>query len=124
MRGVFRYHLPPAVYMAVILYLSLRPPPIGPPLFLHADKLIHFAAYAVMAALWMRTFARAEATGRAIAASILISFVFGAFVEVMQSYAPPREASLLDAAANGLGAIAGAYAFKRFARHGKTAREV
>lgn len=123
MRRVLLYYLPPAAYMAVILVLSLRPVPIEPSLFRHADKLNHFAAYAVMSALWMRAFAADKTTGRAIVVSILISFVFGAFVEALQSYAPPRDASLLDAAANGFGAVIGAYAFKIFKSRPKSVGE-
>jgi len=62
----------------------------------------------------MRALAGAEASGRALAASILISFVFGAFVEALQSYTPTRDASVMDVVANGLGAAIGAYAFKIF----------
>lgn len=124
MRRFFLYYLPPAAYMAFILILSLRPVPAEPPLFRHADKLNHFAAYAVMGALWMRALAAGKTSGWVVVASISISFVFGAFVEALQSYTLTRDASLLDAAANGVGAVAGAYAFEMFALHCKGAKEV
>ncbi|MBI5969815.1 MAG: VanZ family protein [Deltaproteobacteria bacterium] len=123
MRRIFQHYIPPAAYMAGILYLSLRSEPIEPVLFPHADKLNHLAAYAVMSALWMRTLIVRTTAGRALAASMAISFVFGALVEALQSYAPPRDASVLDAVANGIGAVIGAYAFKIFKARVKPAGE-
>ncbi len=104
-----------AVYMLFIFLLSVRPGPAPLPGVWQIDKLYHFLAYAVMGLLWMWTLGGTPSLKkeglippRALGAAFVISTLFGAVMEVFQYFLPPREADLFDAAANALGALAGA----------------
>ncbi|MBI5563193.1 MAG: VanZ family protein [Deltaproteobacteria bacterium] len=48
-----------------------------------------------------------------VVAASVIGFVFGAFIEVCQSFTTYREASVMDALANGAGAVAGSFLYRR-----------
>ncbi|MBI5886239.1 MAG: VanZ family protein [Deltaproteobacteria bacterium] len=114
MKKRYTAYLPATAYMAVILVLSIRPAPQGLPDLWEIDKLYHFISYAIMGCLWARAL---DVKGRGINSIIipaaLISAVFGAFVEVCQAFVPMREASVLDALANGLGGTVGAFVCAR-----------
>ncbi len=91
------------VYVAVVVVLSLMPlaaelPGQG------ADKLVHFAAYGIMALLGMPL----VNVGRSRLVMLLAIVAVGAVLEGMQLMLPYRDASALDLVANCLGAIAGA----------------
>ncbi len=98
-------------YMVLIFVLSVRPAPEGLPGFWQMDKLIHAGVYGVMGLLALRVTGRFAATGKRRAAlyAFLISFIFGAFMEVVQSFIPVREGSVYDCIANGVGAFIGVY---------------
>ncbi|OGQ60525.1 MAG: hypothetical protein A3J24_11675 [Deltaproteobacteria bacterium RIFCSPLOWO2_02_FULL_53_8] len=105
-------YLSAIVYMAVILVMSVMPAQ-GPQIE-NLDKLEHFAAYAIMGGLWIWALeARSAGKLNIIMSAVVISAVFGALVEVCQSFTQTRTASFLDALANGFGAIAGSYVFAR-----------
>lgn len=117
MRKALIYWLPLAVYSAVILFLSLDPEPPPAPEIEGLDKLVHFIAYTIMGAL----FARALLSGikeagkrRVIFLVFIVTFIFGLFIEVWQSFIPSRSADSIDAIANGAGGLFGAFAFSRF----------
>lgn len=109
------------VYMAVILVMSLIP--AAGPNIVNIDKLYHFAAYAIMSSLWVVALAAKDRGRRSvIITAAVIGVFFGGFVEICQSFTATRTASFLDAVANGLGAVTGAYIFerrllKRFAKY-------
>lgn len=96
--------------MVLVLAVSLRPMPNELPDFGQMDKLYHFGAYFVMGLLWARAFNNGRA-GRPLARTLLIAavitFFFGAFVEVCQLFYPYRSADAVDAAVNGGGGVAG-----------------
>lgn len=103
--------------MAFIFVLSIRPMPAELPDIWQIDKVYHFAAYAVMGALWVRALgAKGKGARYTIVVASVISAFFGAFVEVCQAFTPTREASLLDALANGAGGVFGAFIFTRLNR--------
>jgi VanZ family protein len=89
-----------AVTVSVILWLATtdRPPP---GLAQVSDKLNHAAAFLVLAALADRAF---PASGFA-AAKIVPLLAFGVAIEVIQSFLPFREASLMDVAADAAGLV-------------------
>ncbi len=91
-----------AVLLALgVAYLSLIPGGTVPAPEI-SDKLRHFGAYAMLAipaAMWF-------GPGRLV--TVLVLAVYGAGLEVAQGLlSATREASLLDALANALGAIGG-----------------
>ena len=91
------------VYVAVVVVLSLLPlaaelPGQG------ADKLVHFAAYGIMALLGMPL----VSVGRSRLVMLLAIVAVGAVLEGLQLMLPYRDPSALDLVANCLGAIAGA----------------
>ncbi len=91
------------VYVAVVVVLSLVPlaaelPGQG------ADKLVHFAAYGIMALLGMPL----VSVGRSRLVMLLAIVAVGAVLEGLQLMLPYRDPSALDLVANCLGAIAGA----------------
>lgn len=107
-------HAVVAAYMALIFYLSaIRMPSLPPELKLaNMDKLEHFAAYAVMGFLLAmdlrKSFCAGKTAVRIIGISFIITFSFGAFIEICQAFIPYRSAEALDAAANGAGGLTGA----------------
>jgi len=114
MRMGYARYLPAAAYMAFIFVISVRPVPEGLPDVWQIDKLYHFAAYALMGCLWARALdEKGRVINGVIVSAALISAVFGAFIEVCQAFTPMREASVLDALANALGGLAGAFVCAR-----------
>ncbi len=91
------------VYVAVVVVLSLMPL-AADLLGQAADKLVHFAAYGIMALLGMPL----VNVGRSRLVMLLAIVAVGAVLEGMQLMLPYRDASALDLVANCLGAIAGA----------------
>ena len=91
--------------VVAITVLSLLPPADMPPVE-GSDKLKHFLAYASLGA----AMAIAAGPGRALRA-FLLTIGYGALMEVAQGLAPTgRDVSLLDEAANILGAGLGTLA--------------
>jgi VanZ family protein len=104
------------VYMAAIFVLSVRPAPESMPGIWQFDKLAHAGVYAIMGLLALRVTARrcaAGSVGRATLYAFLISFFFGALMEVAQTFIPARQGSFLDVVANGVGAYIGVYILGR-----------
>ncbi len=90
------------VALAAVIFLSLSPRH-GPPGGLHIDKLAHFAAYAVLAALPFAAFL----ARRAVLAAAAAMLPFGLVLEGLQALVPQRSADPFDALANAAGVAAG-----------------
>jgi VanZ family protein len=87
----------------VVLAGSLLPG-VGPSShFPHADKLVHFSAWALLAAFVPVLLAH----WRLRLAAIAGLFLLGGMVEIVQGFIPGRSSSLADLGANGLGVLAG-----------------
>jgi VanZ family protein len=102
-----------ALWAALIFWASSQPNPFPfvPEGILSRDKLLHAAAYAVLAGLLGAALAaRGLGEGRAVALAALLAAAYGASDEWHQSFVPGRRADLADLAADAAGAIAGAAA--------------
>jgi VanZ family protein len=99
--------------IAAVVVMSLRPEPEMPMPFDEADKVYHFAGYAVLAFLPFLAF---RGWAALCAASSMI--VLGAALELGQSFVPGRSASLADIAANTAGVLMGIALAKAFCLKG------
>jgi VanZ family protein len=108
------------VYGGVIFFASSIPVPEEVLDVFWLDKLIHFAAYGVLGWLLARTYkSKPKPVGGSkihfvVFLCSVISFFFGAFIELWQHFIPGRSTSLADAFANGAGGFFGAYTFDRW----------
>lgn len=109
-RSFLRYILPVAGYMAVVLAFSIAPSGDDPPGPWWEDKLEHLAAYAVMGVLLARL-VKGYGKNRWVLAATLLATLFGLSMEAAQAFTSSREAGLGDAAANAVGALAGAASY-------------
>lgn len=103
--------LPALAWVALICYFSTRELDYVPPSFWSADKLMHAGAYSVLGFLSARAFSRGRAGSSVLAAATLSAFVLGGVLELYQATLPGRAAEVLDAAANGAGALAGSVVY-------------
>ena len=119
-RQTLLYRLPWIGFCILIFWLSSAPSPLdNVQLFPHEDKVMHFLAYGVMAALTIRSMAaeRLSWSPRTLALfAVLFTTAYGLSDEIHQSFVPGRDASVLDLAADFAGACAGAWAFPRLCR--------
>jgi VanZ family protein len=103
-------------YCTLIAIQSHLPSPIELPAASHSDKLLHLGAYAVMAALFYRTYRAGwpRAGRRALMwASVAGATFFGLTDEIHQHFVPFRHADPLDLLADAVGAFLGAFAYQR-----------
>ncbi|MFN8062675.1 MAG: VanZ family protein [Vicinamibacterales bacterium] len=101
---------PPLLYMAMIFGLSTQSQLPSPPGRL-TDKHVHFLVFGGLSALLLRALARGEwrrVTVATVVGAIVLTAVYGASDELHQSFVPGRDASVLDAVADALGASAAA----------------
>jgi len=102
---------PPFLLAAFIFYSSGRPIPRPVAELEISDKLLHVAAYAVLAFLVSRWlgFQKPKASLKPIIAlSVVISGFYGVTDEFHQSFVPSRNPDVLDAVADFIGAALGA----------------
>jgi lysylphosphatidylglycerol synthetase-like protein (DUF2156 family) len=101
--------LPPLAWASLIFYLSSQSVLPAAPRFWQSDKVAHFGAYAILAALLVvalrASAVRLEAATRAAA---IIALLYGASDELHQRSTPGRDSSFADLAADGAGAAAAA----------------
>jgi len=116
MMNRIRPYIPTVLFMLVILALSVKRVPAELYPFWNIDKLYHVIFYALLGLLWARTLARTRKVERRtfIGPVLLITFVYGASMEVVQYFLPERSASVPDAMADGLGGFIGAVVYERF----------
>jgi VanZ family protein len=86
----------------VLSSIPSREMPVGMPL--HADKIAHAVAYAILALLFCR--ALRSPTAKALVLTAALCTAYGILNEMQQSLIPGREASGWDALANTIGASA------------------
>ncbi len=104
-----------AVYAAAIFIQSSLPSPIKETHLPGQDKLLHFAAYALMAVLICRALAASSAPRRTALrlalTAVLLSSLYGASDEFHQALVAGRSAEVLDWIADVAGSLAGAMAW-------------
>jgi len=90
------------LWAAVILLFSVTAPLPGTGII--PDKVVHVAAYAVLAFLLRRGLLASPVAAPAVVA-VLAAVAYGALVEGIQSILPWRRAEWWDLGANALGAV-------------------
>ena len=110
------YWFPIIFYCLIIFIQSSYPSPETTPDLPSFDKLLHFSAYAVLGALFLRAF---KTTGfknnvnLVIMLSILASSFYGISDELHQHFVPCRDADIMDILADIFGSICGAFLFQK-----------
>jgi VanZ family protein len=97
------------------LFIGSSGPGVDLPSVRGGDKLLHAAAFGVLAAIAAWALARGRldaATGRMLLAAWLISSAYGALDEVHQYFVPGRQADPADFLADAIGALAAAGAIR------------
>lgn len=107
----------PLTVAALIFLLSVVEPGDLPPLFPHADKLMHGTAYAALAFLTLRALWH---TGRVqsltLVATITGVALYGGLLEWVQHLLPFRSTEGLDLVANLIGAMLGCSVYVTYKR--------
>lgn len=102
-------------YCLLIYIQSAHPSPENMPDIPHIDKLLHFAAYAVLAILFFRTFESLPVNSSlkvVMILGIISSALYGITDEIHQHYVPYRDADIWDGVADILGSIIGVFAYR------------
>lgn len=97
---------PPAVWVIFILVATSWPGISVGPDALALDKVFHFSAYAILAALMLRATLSPRAWGTVFAVWAIVA-CFGALDEWHQAFIPRRSMSLADWIADTAGALVG-----------------
>ena len=125
---IFSYWLPPVAYCLLIFFQSSLPAAAPLPDVPLMDKWVHLVGYALLGALFDRAFRRQWPRAprrRLFWAAVAATALYGASDEIHQYFVPFRHADPLDAAADALGGLLGAAAWRRLsarARHRSVAR--
>jgi len=109
------YWLPIIIYCTLIYIQSSYPSPEEIPQWPYVDKCLHFAAYALLGALFLRAFNTLRIKDNlklAMILSITLSSLYGISDEIHQHYVPYRDADVMDVLADILGSIFGAYIYQ------------
>jgi VanZ family protein len=99
------------IWLTVVTIISIVPLERNILSFPHTDKLLHFILYAITSLLFYTYLKESKSPlyrRNTVLFSIFYASAFGLLMEFAQHYASTREFSLIDAAFNALGAIAGA----------------
>lgn len=84
----------------------------------HIDKMLHFVAYALLSALFLRAFKTSRIKNNVklmLILSVLCSSLYGISDEIHQYFVPYRSADLMDVLADILGGIMGVYIYQAIA---------
>lgn len=110
--------LPLIVYCLAIYIQSDLPASEHIPSFEFSDKILHFLAYAVMGILFYRAYQTLRIKDNQqmlILFSVVSASLYGISDEIHQYFVPFRDAEILDAIANFLGALCAVYLFHLWA---------
>ena len=123
------YWLPLIVYCLFIFIQSDYPSPESLPSFAFSDKLLHFAAYAIMGVLFYRAYQTLPLQNNIqllMLFSMISASLYGISDEIHQSFIPDRDGSFSDAIADALGAVCGVYLYNMWmmARENRRQRSV
>jgi VanZ family protein len=112
----FTYWFPILVYCLLIFLQSSRPSLNITPDWPFIDKVLHFVAYALLGALFLRAFHTTRIKHNLkllIMLSVILSSLYGISDEIHQSFVSYRTADAMDALADILGSIAGVYLYQK-----------
>jgi VanZ family protein len=115
LRNFFAYWFPILLYCMLIFIQSSHPSPNIGPDWPFKDKVLHFTAYALLGALFLRAFYTTRIKHHLkliFTLSVLFSALYGISDEIHQSFVPYRTADVMDALADMLGSIAGVYLYQ------------
>ena len=110
LKNFLYYWLPVILYCLAIYIQSDLPASEHIPSFEFSDKVLHFLAYAVMGILFYRAYQTLRIKDNPqmlLLFSVVSASVYGISDEIHQYYVPFRDAEILDAIANFLGAVCG-----------------
>lgn len=113
------YWFPVLIYCLLIYVQSSHPAPQNLPDWPLMDKLLHFACYALLGALFLRALNTTPAKHHlrlVLILSVLLSSLYGISDEIHQSFVPFRTADPMDVLADILGSIAGVCLYQKFAK--------
>jgi VanZ family protein len=114
----FTYYWLPLIAYCIFIYIqSSHPSPEIVPTFEFSDKLLHFAAYAIMGVLFYRAFQTLSLRNNIqllVLLSMVCASVYGISDEIHQAFVPYRNGSLSDVIADVLGAVCGVYLYHRW----------
>ena len=109
------YWLPLILYCLLIFIQSANPSPEQIPSFKFVDKLLHYAAYAVMGVLFYRAYQTLKIKDNLrmlMLLSAVSASLYGISDEIHQSFVPFRQAEVADVIADMLGAFSGVYLYQ------------
>ena len=115
----FYYWLPILIYCLLIFIQSSYPSIKSAPELPHIDKVLHFVAYALLGALFLRAFKTSRIKNNVklmLILSVLLSSLYGISDEIHQYFVPHRDADLMDVLADMLGGIMGVYIYQAITR--------
>jgi VanZ family protein len=115
------YWFPILVYCLLIYIQSSHPSPQSLPDWPFIDKLLHFACYAFLGALFVRAFNTTPIKHNlklVVILSVLLSSLYGISDEIHQHFVPFRTADVMDALSDILGSIAGVYLYSKLTGSG------
>ena len=113
----FRYWFPLIIYCILIFWQSSFPSIESIPELLYSDKLLHFFAYAVLGALFLRAYRTLRIRDNLkllILLSILSYSLYGISDELHQYFVPSRSAEWMDIFADVLGSVFGVFIYQYF----------
>ena len=119
MKKFLFYWFPILIYCLLIFIQSSYPSTEHIPDWPYIDKMLHFAAYVLLAALFLRAFKTTRIKNNlklVLILSILLSSLYGVSDEIHQYFIPYRNADLLDVLADLFGSIMGVYIYQAMAR--------
>ena len=111
---VYMYGLPAMAWGAILMVTALSRS-LGPiddiDIVSHQDKIVHFLEYFILAFLTFFALVRGTRRDRRwqFHTTIGVVIVYGIALELLQMLVPERDMSILDIAANVMGALVGAY---------------
>jgi len=111
----FRYWFPLITYCILIFLQSSFPSIESIPKLQYTDKLLHFFAYAVLGALFLRAYTTLRIRNSLkllIILSVLSSSLYGISDEIHQHFVPSRSFEYYDILADVLGSLFGVFIYR------------
>jgi len=116
------------VFCAVSIFFLSTKKISAPDIFSYSDKIYHAVAYFIfaMTIMWAFQPKQGNSWGSIVKASVLIAFIYGLSMEIVQHFISYRNASIADAVANGIGAAAAipvAFFLEKLKKKGRSSDE-